>query len=87
VLLISRDEAYGRLTWIVVAPLTTRIRSIPTAVQLTPSKHGVPQQSQVSLDNIQAIESSWLDTFITRLPIDTMRQVDRAIHFALGLTD
>lgn len=85
VLLLARNEAYALLTWVMVAPLTTTIRTIPTAVPLDPLADGVPQPCVVSLDNIQAIRKDWLDGMIVPLRAETMLAVDQAIHFALGL--
>ena len=85
VLLLARDEAYAILTWVIVAPLTTTIRDIPSAVLLEPAPDGVPQRCVVSLDNIQSIRRDWLDTMIVAVRPSKMAAVDRAIHFALGL--
>jgi mRNA interferase MazF len=86
VLLLARDEAYALLTWVIVAPLTTAQRNIPTAVVLTPEIDGVPRASVAALDNIQAIRKSWLDSRIAALSSDRMREVEQAIHFALDLS-
>lgn len=85
VLLVARDEAYILLTWIIVAPLTTTIRLIPSTVALSSATDGVPQDCVASMDNLLAIRKDWLDSPITRLSADRMREVDQAIHFALGL--
>ena len=85
VVLLARNEAYTLLTWVTVAPVTTHVRDIPTAVRLDPLLDGVPRMCAVSLDNIQAIRREWLDTQIGRLRPETLLAVDRAIHFALGL--
>lgn len=70
VLLLARNEAYAILTWVVVAPLTTTVRTIPTAVPLDPTADGVPQPCAVRLDNIQAIRKDWLDTLVVHLRPD-----------------
>ena len=85
VVLLARDEAYAVLTWIVVAPLTTRIRDIPTAVVLSPDVDGVPRRSAVYLDHLQAVRREWLTAPIVRLGSERIQAIDRAIHFALGL--
>lgn len=87
VLLLARDEAYELLTWVMVAPLTTRIRMIPTSVRLDPAADGVPEPCAVSLDNIQAIRTPWLDHRIVRLRTEKLQEVESAIHFALGLRE
>ncbi len=85
VLLVSRDEAYGLLTSVTVAPLTTTLRQIPTTVLLDPRVDGVPQRCLVSLDNIQAIYTTRLESMIVRLRPQAMVAVDRAIEFAFEL--
>jgi len=67
-----------------VAPLTTTMRRIPSAVPLEPAMDGVPQSCVVSLDSVQAIRKQWLDAAIVRLRPAKMSAVDRAQHFALG---
>ncbi len=84
-MLLSRDGAYTRLTWIMVALLTTHVRNLPTEVQLEPDVDGVPRPCVVNLDTIQLIRRDWLDAQITTLSRGMMQAVDRALHFALGL--
>jgi mRNA interferase MazF len=85
VLLLSRNEAYPFVTWILVAPLTTRVRGIPSEVEVLPRRDGVPQSSAINLDNLQAIRRESLDTLIVHLTANRMDEVDLALHFALGL--
>lgn len=87
VLLLARNEAYDLLTWIMVAPLSTRVRRVPTLVYLEPRDDGVPQPSIINLDNILSVRKEWLDSLLVRLRAERMRAVDRAIHFALSLRD
>lgn len=84
VLLVSRDEAYEVRELIVIAPVTTRIRSIPTEVTLD-KKDGVPRRSVVSLDILTTIPKRSLADRISRLSETKQRAVDRALKFALGL--
>ncbi len=85
VLLLARDEAYEILTWLIVAPLTTTIRTISTAVLLEPSRDHVPARSVVALDNVQSVRSAWVQSRITELSSERMSEVDRAVHLAMGL--
>jgi mRNA interferase MazF len=85
VVLVARYDAYTILTWVAVAPVTTRLRRLPTAVPLDPDVDGVPDRSIVLLDHVQTIPREWLATRITRLHPEKMQQIDRAIHFALAL--
>jgi mRNA interferase MazF len=85
VLLVARDDAYEVLTWVMVAPITTRLRDIPTTVLLDPVEDGVPRLSVVALDNIQSVHRDDIDTYISRLAPETLQAVERAILAALGL--
>ena len=85
VLLLARDEAYGLLSWFIVAPLTTTIRPINTAVLLEPGRDHVPARSVVALDNIQLVRSAWIQSRITDLSAERMAEVDKAVHLAMGL--
>ena len=84
VLILSRASAIAYLTGITVAPITTTIRGIPSEVLLTPDEDRVPETCVVNVDNIQTIQRANLESFITRLSQDKMRQVRLAIEFALG---
>jgi mRNA interferase MazF len=86
VLLLARNEAYDLLTWVVVAPLTTQLRAIPTHVRLEPETDGVPQTCAVTLDNLQTMRTEWLVTHIAQLSEARMQQVEEALHFALALS-
>ena len=59
VLVISRDEAIPVLNNVVVAPVTSTIRSIPTCVPVGPSE-GIDHDSVASFDNIAAVPKSVL---------------------------
>ncbi len=84
VLLLSRDEAYAIRSQITVAPVSTRIRDIPTEVLLGP-QDGMPRACAVNLDSIATIAKASLRDQITALSPQNVRAVDEAVHFALGL--
>lgn len=83
--LLSRDDAYTLLSWVVVAPLTTNVRDIRTFVELDPSADGVPRRCAVNLDAIQAIRPEWIDARIAQLRREKIQAIDHAIQFALDL--
>jgi len=84
VVLLSRDEAYAVRALVTVAPVTTRIRSIPAEVQLGP-EDGLPRDCVANLDTIITIAKASLQMRITGLRPEKMQAVDAAIRFALGL--
>lgn len=86
VVLLSRDEAYAVRALVTVAPVTTRIRHIPSEVPLGP-KDGLPRAGVANLDTILTIAKASLREYLASLSPEKLRAVDAAIHFALGLED
>ena len=84
VMLLSRDEAYIVRSLVIVAPVTTRVRSIPAEVPLT-AGDGMPQDCVVNLDIITTIPKDCLRSLLTVLSSEKLREVEAAVHFALGL--
>lgn len=84
ILILTRSSAIAFLTGITVAPITTTIRGIPSEVLLTPGEDGMFAVCVVNTDNIQTIQKSNLETFITELSQERMREVRAAIEFSLG---
>ena len=87
VLLLSRDEAYRYLNAVVVAPLTTRVRGIASEVPLDPEHDGVPKPCAANFDNLQQIRKELLDSPIAMLSPAKIAAADRALHFALNITN
>jgi len=85
VLLLSRDEAYTIRELVIVAPVTTRIRHIPSEVPLGP-EDGLPKPCVVNLDTVTTIAKATLRDKLTTLSPEKLRAVEVALHFALGLT-
>ncbi len=85
VLLLSRDEAYTIRELVIVAPVTTRIRHIPSEVPLGP-EDGLPKPCVVNLDTITTIAKATLRDKLTTLSPEKLKAVEVALHFALGLT-
>ena len=84
VVLLSRNEAYTVRELVTVAPVTTRIRTIPTEVELDRAD-GLPKRCVANLDTITTIPRRRLTTQITRLAPAKVAAVDAALKFALGL--
>lgn len=59
VVVLTRARVAGRLTRVLVAPITTVVRGIPTEVLLGPPE-GVADGSAANLDNIQLVPVSRL---------------------------
>jgi len=84
VVLLSRNEAYAIRALVTVAPVTTRVRGIPTEVVLG-RRDGLPKNGAANLDSITTIPKEVLSTCITALEPAKLLAVDRAVRFALGL--
>lgn len=84
VLLLSREEAYALRELVIIAPVTTRVRGIPTEVALD-KKDGLPKRCVVNVDTLTTVPKRSLSSRVARLPDVKLREVDAALKFALGL--
>ena len=66
VLVISRNEAIPVLNNVVVVPVTSTIRSIPTCVPVGPQE-GIDHDSVASFDNLTAVPKTVLTRRLGRL--------------------
>lgn len=83
VLILTRSSAIQYLSALIVAPITSTIRGIPSEVVVTPAD-GLLNISAINCDNIQTVPKANLSRFITQLSAAKMREVRTAIEFALG---
>ena len=81
VLVLSRDAVLPALARPLVAPLTTRVRGVPTEVPLD-EEDGLPQACVASLDNLQPLDASLLVERIGRLGPQRMRELCQALAIA-----
>ena len=68
VLVVTRSEAVGVLTALVVAPVTRTIRGIPTEISLG-SDEGLDVECVASFDNLQRIRRSALTLKVGELGV------------------
>ena len=66
VLVVSRDSAIAVLNNIVVAPVTSTIRAIPTCVAVG-REEGIDHDSVASFDNLAVVPKSVLTTWLGSL--------------------
>lgn len=64
-------------------PATRTIRAIPTEVVLD-QRDGMPQECALSLDNLTTVPLRLFRSRITRLPVERMTEVCRALALATG---
>lgn len=69
VLIVSRNEAIPVLDNVVVAPLTSTIRDIPTCIAVGPDV-GIDRESVASFDNLAAVPKSVLTVRLGELGAD-----------------
>jgi len=86
VLLLSRNEAYAVRELVTVAPVTTRMRHIPSEVPLGP-EDGLPKPCVANLDTITTIAKKSLQERLVTLSSEKLKAVEAALHFALGLEE
>lgn len=84
VVLLSRNEAYAVRELVIVAPITSRIRRIPTEVPLGRAD-GLPRRCVANLDTITTIPKRTLTQRLTSLAPEKLAAVERALCFAVGL--
>ncbi|OGO05007.1 MAG: hypothetical protein A2Y91_07545 [Chloroflexi bacterium RBG_13_54_8] len=84
VVLLSRDEAYAVRSLVIVAPITTRMRHIPSEVVLGPD-NGMPRDCVANLDTMTTVPKDCLRSRLTSPSPQKLKEMEAAIHFVLGL--
>ena len=84
VLILTRNTVIPYLNTVTIAPITTKVRDIPSEVLLT-TEDGVYETCVANFDNIQTISQSKIGKIITRLPRERLDEVREAINFSLEL--
>lgn len=80
VVVLTRNSVLPRLTTILVAPVTTRIRSIPTEVPVS----GLPRPCVANLDNITPLPKTALLEKAGQLSRDELNALCSAARFAIS---
>lgn len=78
VLVVSRDESIPVLNNIVIAPVTSTLRDIPTCIPVGPDQ-GIDHDSVATFDNLAAVPKSVLTTRLGQLGIHGRRQICDAL--------
>ncbi len=78
VLVVSRDEAIPALNNVVVAPVTSTIRDIPTCIPVGPAE-GIDHDSVATFDNQAAVPKSVLTARLGELGAGGRRQICEAL--------
>ena len=83
VLVLTRGSAIAYLSRVTVAPITSTIRGVPSEVVVGPDD-GVKQPCAVNLHNVQTVAKDDIGRRVAQLGDGRMREVCRALGFALG---
>ena len=78
VLVVSRDEVISVLNNVVVAPVTTTVRDIPTCIPVG-AKEGIDHDSVATFDNLAAVPKSVLTRRLGELGIGGRRRICDAL--------
>ena len=83
VLVITRERFLERLESVLVAPVTSTVREIPTELSLGP-EDGMPRPCAASFDNLFTLRRDRFETFIATLRSDRHAELCAAYRFAAG---
>ena len=82
VLVLTRGSAIGYLSRITIAPITSTIRGVPSEVVVGPDD-GVKQPCAINLHNLITVSKAGVGRRVAQLGDERMREVCRALAFAL----
>ncbi len=83
VLILTRTDLISRLNVITIAEITTTLRANDSEVWLDESD-GMRENCAVNLTNIQTVAKNKIDSYITHLSAERMREVSEAIEFVFN---
>lgn len=78
VLVVSRDEVIPVMNNVVVAPVTSTVRHIPTCIPVGPDE-GLDRDSVATFDSLAAVPKSVLTVRLGSLGLDGRRQICNAL--------
>jgi len=84
VLILTRDSVLEYLGEVTIAPITSTIRNIPSEVLLS-KEDGMPRDCAINCDHIQTVSKAKIGPQIATLSPEKLKQVRKAIIFALNL--
>ncbi len=78
VLIVSRNEVIPVVNNVIVAPVTSTIRNIPTCIPVGPEE-GIDHDSVATFDNLAAVPKSVLTTQLGQLSVNGGRHICDAL--------
>ncbi len=82
-LILTRERLIPRLSSLLVAPITTTVRNIPTEVVMPPAD-GLATECAANFDNVFTLDKTRLVARAAILPDDKLAEVCDAYRFAAG---
>jgi len=86
VVILTRDSVISYIGEVTVAPVTSTVRNIPSEVRLGKTD-GMLKECAINCDHLQTVAQSKIGSLITSLSPGKLREVRRAVAFALALMD
>ncbi|HVT45183.1 MAG TPA: type II toxin-antitoxin system PemK/MazF family toxin [Thermoanaerobaculia bacterium] len=83
VLILTRREVIPLLSTVMVAPITSSIRGVPSEV-IVGTNEGLKRESAVNLDHVQTVDQKRLRRFIGSVSTKKMAEVCSALAIATG---
>jgi mRNA interferase MazF len=83
VLILSRDSVIPYLAEVTIAPITSRVRNIPSEVFLSKTD-GLEKDCAVNCDHIQTVQQAKIGKLVAKLSSAKMHEIKQACMFALG---
>ncbi len=83
VLLLTRSDMIGRLNTVTVAPLTSTLRGVASEVAVG-TECGLKETSAINLHHVITVPRAGIHRFVGAVPPDVLRNVRKALLFALG---
>jgi mRNA interferase MazF len=84
VVVLSRDDANRVRDRVIVAPVTTRIRGVPSEVSLG-REDGLPKECVANVDTVTTIPKRDLAERISLLAARKVMELERALRFVFAL--
>ncbi len=84
VLILTRDSVLEYLGEVTIAPITSTVMNIPSEVSLS-RVDGMPRDCAINCDHIQTVSKAKIGPQIATLTPEKLKQVRKAIIFALNL--
>ena len=83
VVVLTRESAIPYLSAVIVAPITSALRGVPSEVRLTEAD-GMKSACAVNLHNVVTVSKAHLGRRLAMLSPERLKEVCGALGFALG---